>query len=38
MKKTWVEEDRVVSFDSVDEYAQRIHARYTRLMHGTRST
>jgi len=28
----------VVSLDSVDEYAQRVHARCTLLMHGTRST
>src|SRR5438128_6144826 len=28
----------VVSLDSVDEYAQCAHARYTLLMHGTRST
>jgi site-specific recombinase XerD len=30
--------EKVVSLDSVDEYAQRLHARCTRLIHGTRST
>jgi hypothetical protein len=29
---------QVVSLDSVDAYAQRLHARCTRLRHGTRST
>jgi hypothetical protein len=28
----------VMSLDSVDEYAQRAYARYTLLMHSTRST